>query len=79
MWAEGSGRGVIYSFSTMNRAPEPYVMAYVTLEEGPTLITNIVDCDPAAIEVGQQVRVVFVPRADGRGVPMFTPEPRPAT
>jgi hypothetical protein len=25
---------------------EPYVIAYVTLEEAPTMMTNIVDCDP---------------------------------
>ena len=29
----------------MRRAAEPYAIAYVTLAEGPTMMTNIVDCD----------------------------------
>src|SRR5262245_41257308 len=41
-WITASGKGVIYSYSLMRRAPVPYVMAYVTLAEGPTMMTNIV-------------------------------------
>ncbi len=74
-WVEASGRGTVYAFSAMTRAPEPYVIAYVTLDEGPTLVTNIVDCDPDAVAVGQAVRVVFVAAEDGRAVPMFAPAP----
>src|SRR5258707_1327949 len=40
-WKVASGRGVIYTYSIMRRAPAgPYAIAYVTLEEGPTLLTN---------------------------------------
>ena len=31
---EASGRGTIYSYSVMRRAPVPYAIAYVTLAEG---------------------------------------------
>ena len=34
-WIEASGKGTIYSYSVMRRAPVPYAMAYVTLAEGP--------------------------------------------
>ena len=57
-WTEASGRGTIYSYSVMRRAPIPYAIAYVTLDEGPTMMTNIVDCDLDAIRIGQPVRVV---------------------
>ena len=40
-----SGRGTIYSYSVMRRVPVPYAIAYVTLDEGVTMMTNIVDCD----------------------------------
>jgi hypothetical protein len=73
-WQEASGRGTIYSHSVMRRAPEPYAIAYVRLEEGTTMMTNIVDCDFDAIHVGQPVRVVFVPREGAPPMPMFTPE-----
>ena len=43
--ATASGRGTIYTFSVMRRVKEPYVIAHVTLAEGPTMLTNIVDCD----------------------------------
>jgi uncharacterized OB-fold protein len=72
-WRETAGRGTVYSYSVMRRAPVPYAIAYVTLDEGPTMMTNIVDCDLDAIRIGQPVRVVFKPSDGGPPVPMFTP------
>ena len=72
-WLTASGRGTVYSFSVMRRAAEPYVIAYVTLEEGVTMMTNIVDCDPGAVRIGQAVTVVFKPSEGGPPVPMFVP------
>ncbi len=71
-WVEASGRGTIYSYSVMRRAPEPYVVAYVTLAEGPTMLTNLVGCDFDALAVGQEVRLKFSPSDGGPPVPMFT-------
>ena len=58
----------------------PYVLAYVELAEGPRLMTNIVDCDPARVSVGMPVEVDFAPpaegksgRADGFAIPRFKP------
>jgi len=73
-WVTASGRGTVYSYSVMRRVPAPYALAYVTLEEGPTMMTNIVDCDLDAIRIGQRVRVVFAPTEGGPPVPMFRPE-----
>ncbi|MBV1696452.1 MAG: Zn-ribbon domain-containing OB-fold protein [Hyphomicrobiales bacterium] len=74
-WTEASGRGTIYTVSVMRRAPVPYAIAYVMLEEGPAMLTNIVDCDLDALAIGQRVRVVFKPsEGDGPPVPMFRPE-----
>ncbi len=71
-WRGASGRGTIYSFSVMRRVPVPYAIAYVTLDEGPTMMTNIVDCDFDTLRIGQRVRVVFTPTEGGPPVPMFT-------
>ena len=70
---QASGRGVVYSYSVMRRVPVPYALAYVTLDEGVTMMTNIVDCDLDAIRIGQRVRLVFKPTDGGPPVPMFTP------
>jgi uncharacterized protein len=70
---QASGSGTIYTYSVMRRAPIPYAIAYVTLAEGPTMMTNIVDCDLDDIRIGQAVRLVFKPTEGGPPVPMFTP------
>jgi uncharacterized OB-fold protein len=73
-WREGSGRGTIYSVSVMKRAPEVYAVAYVTLEEGPTMMTNIVDCDFDTVAIGQKVTVTWRPtKDDGPPYPQFKP------
>ena len=73
-WVEASGRGTIYSYSVMRRAPVPYAMAYVTLAEGPRMVTNIVDCDFDKLKVEMPVKLVFKPtEGGGPPLPMFTP------
>ncbi len=72
-WREAAGRGTIYTYSVMRRVPVPYVIAYVTLEEGVSMMTNIVDCDFDALRIDQKVKVVFKPSENGQPVPMFTP------
>ena len=70
---QASGNGTIYTHSVMRRAPVPYAIAYVTLQEGVSMMTNIVDCDLDKIKIGQAVRLVFRPSDGGPPVPMFTP------
>ena len=70
---QASGNGTIYTYSVMRRAPIPYAIAYVTLAEGPTMMTNIVDCDLDSIRIGHPVRLVFKDSEGGPPVPMFTP------
>jgi uncharacterized protein len=73
-WVGTAGRGTIYSFSISRRVlPTAYAIAYVTLDEGVSMMTNIVDCDLDAIRIGQAVEVVFKPTDGGPPVPMFRP------
>src|SRR4030095_16639052 len=61
-WVDASGRGTIYSVSVTRKAgPIPYAIAYVALDEGVTMLTNIVDCDLDAVRIGDRVKVVFKP------------------
>jgi uncharacterized protein len=70
-WQEASGDATIYSYSVMRRTDLPYAIAYVTLAEGPVMMTNIVDSDFEALGIGQRVRVVFKPSDGGAPVPCF--------
>lgn len=75
-WHETTGLGTIYSYSVM-RHGTPYVMAFVELEEGVRVMTNIVDCDIDTLWIGQAVRVICkqtgTPEQPGAYVPCFTP------
>jgi uncharacterized OB-fold protein len=73
VWLQATGQGTLYSFSTMGKGEAAYTLAFVTLDEGVTLMTNLVDCEPGAMAIGQTVRVVFKPSEGGHAVPMFTP------
>src|SRR5277367_994800 len=63
-WVAASGRGTVYSFTVVRRGEGryreavPYVLAYVELDEGPRMLTNIVDCPTEDVRVGQSVEVV---------------------
>ncbi|MSR15414.1 MAG: DNA-binding protein [Gammaproteobacteria bacterium] len=71
-WLEAAGVGTIYSWSVERRATPPYAIAFVTLPEGPTLLTAIVDCDLDALAIGQHVTLGFETR-EGQPVPVFRP------
>ena len=71
-WKQAVGDGLVYSWSVERRATPPYAIAFVTLAEGPTLLTSIVDCDLDALAIGQQVTLDFETR-DGQPVPVFRP------
>lgn len=66
------GTGKIYSYSVMRRVAEPYAIAYVTLDEGVAMLTNMVDCDLDRLRIGDPVRLVFKAAEGGEMIPMFT-------
>ncbi|MBV9582389.1 MAG: Zn-ribbon domain-containing OB-fold protein [Chloroflexi bacterium] len=81
-WVPASGRGTIYSFTVNRRGVADlsayrnagvYVLAYVELEEGPRMMTNIVDCDPESVRIGQNVELVFHDTGEGNALPRFRP------
>lgn len=73
-WQASLGLGTVYSVSVTRKAgPVPYAIAYVRLDEGVTMLTNIVDCDLDALRIGDRVTLCFKPADGARMIPMFTP------
>lgn len=68
---DASGKGTIYAFSILRTTRIPFALAYVTLEEGPSILTNIIDSDMETLAIGQPVELVFSVAGDGSLVPMF--------
>jgi len=76
--ASGSGR--VRSFTVIRRAvsaafePDvPYVVALIELQEGPTMMANVVNCEPERVAIGLAVKVVFEARGDALQIPQFEP------
>lgn len=75
-----SGKGVLWSY-VINHRPrpdmgtEPYAIAVVKLEEGPTMMTNIVDCPqtPEALQLDMPLQVAFAKQTDEITLPLFAP------
>lgn len=79
-WVESTGRGVLYSHTTVHRPqrPEfqvPYVVAIVELEEGWHMLSNLVDVPPGKIAIGMPVEVTFREMTDEITLPFFRPAP----
>ncbi|MEZ5738326.1 MAG: OB-fold domain-containing protein [Burkholderiaceae bacterium] len=72
-WQRASGKGTLHAFSPARRGDPPYVLAYVTLDEGPMVMSNIVDAEPEALQIGQPVSVTWRAAKEGRMMPFFKP------
>ena len=71
----------MYTFTIAYRPPHPVftelcplVIAIVELEEGPRMMTNLINCDPDEVQVGMPVRVIFESIDDSDiALPVFEP------
>lgn len=79
-WQESAGRGSVYTYSVVrvSRDPRfvdrvPYCVAWIDLDEGFRMMSNVVEADPAQIRVGMRVRVAWR-RSGPWELPVFTPE-----
>jgi len=70
---ESAGRGEVYSFSRNVAAKPAYVLAYVRLEEGPHMMTNIVNVPLDRVAIGMKVSLTFRKSLGGFNVAMFEP------
>lgn len=77
-WIEASGRGTVYSWivpyhpvhpAVVNQVP--YNVIIVELAEGPRMVSNLLETEPAEIVAGQPVEVVFERVSDRLTLPKF--------
>lgn len=81
-WMQASGRGKLYSFQiahrSLNRAFKvelPCVMAMIELEEGPRMLSNLINIepDPNVVKCDMPVEVVFEKQNDDITLALFQP------
>jgi uncharacterized OB-fold protein len=62
---EFSGRGRVFSYTVINVGSKtfekyvPYIIGLVELEEGPRVLSQIVDCKPEDVYIGMEVEACF--------------------
>lgn len=79
-WVAASGRGIVYSYTNVYRAPTPefagdgpYTVALIELAEGTRMMSNLVECPPEKVEIGMPVEVVFDRVTPEMALPKFRP------
>lgn len=79
-WEPVAGDGVVYSWTIVHHAAHvavarqvPYLVALVTLREGPRIVANIVDCPMDDVHIGMPVTLTFRTIAPDVVLPQFTP------
>ncbi len=79
-WVEASGQGEVLTFTVVRRpvseayaADVPYVVALIQLDEGPTMMSNVVECDPEIMQIGSPVQVIFEDWSEEISIPQFRP------
>ena len=79
-WEDASGEATLYTYSVVYQNdlppfPEriPYVAAVVDLEEGPRMMTNVVDCPLEDLRVGMPLEVTFRQETEEITLPVFRP------
>jgi uncharacterized OB-fold protein len=82
---ESGGRGTVYTFTTIWRAPSPayarevpYSVALVDLDEGFRMLAGLTDIAPEEVEIGLRVTLTTARADDELSVPMFSPLEAPA-
>jgi len=81
-WTPISGRGTIYSWSVLERAKGnpfehdvPIAIVLVTLEEGPVMMSNLIDYEGVEISIGMPVTIDYGDVNDEITLPLFRPAP----
>jgi uncharacterized protein len=83
-WEEAHGTGTLYAYSTVyftDLSPFnerlPYVAAIVELDEGPRLMSNVVECELSELAVGMPLEVTFRQETNTITLPLWRPRRGP--
>ena len=79
-WKTSNGEGAIYTYTVIRqiglpafRERVPYAVAWIDLDEGFRMLSNVVGVDADNVHIGQRVRVTWEGQDDGVSLPLFTP------
>ena len=79
-WIRAAGTGRVHTYTVVRQSGDPFfktkvpfVVAMIELDEGPLVMSNLVECDVAAVTVGMPVVAAFETVQEGLAIPLFRP------
>jgi len=80
-WRHHNGKGAVHTFTVVRQSSDPffktktpYAVAMVLLDDGPMLMSNLVECDLGTVKIGMRVVATFEAGAEDMAIPMFKPD-----
>ena len=80
-WIEASGKATVISYTVMHRSVSkaycvdgPQVLALMRLEEGPQMMSHVIDCMEEQLSIGMAVDVTFEDWGNEVSMPVFKPK-----
>ncbi len=78
-WKVASGNATVYSYSVVRQSYHPffrnlvpYIVAWIDLDEGPRILSNVINVTPEEVSIGQKVVLEWEEHED-LNVPLFKP------
>lgn len=72
-WVSPSGKGTVYAVTVVRRPDEDYNVCLVDLDEGPRMMSRVVDVPAASVHIGMRVSAKVIQQQSGPLL-VFSPE-----
>ncbi len=77
-WVKSRGKGTVFTWTVVERPMHPafvddvpYAPVVIEMDEGVRIVSEVIDCEPADLEIGMRVEVVFAKVSDEVTLPKF--------
>ena len=81
-WVKSSGKGTVFTWTVAERPMHPafvesvpYAPVVIEMDEGVRIVSEVIDCEPADLEIGMRVEVAFAKVSDEVTLPKFRRAP----
>ena len=78
-WKTSAGIGTVYTYSVVRQSYHPffrnlvpYTVAWIDLDEGPRIISNVIGIEPGDVTIGQRVQIEWEEH-ENLNIPLFKP------
>ncbi len=77
-WVKSRGKGTVFTWTVAERPMHPafvddipHAPVVIEMDEGVRIVSEVIDCEPADLEIGMRVEVAFAKVSDEVTLPKF--------